>query len=262
MKKLLVTTAVVAMMATGAIAKQTAKEKVQEVAEGHGYTVVIEDKMKTIIADLISDAELRGASLAFEISVLKIVELAAENGFNLDPGEYGYDDIENMINQIVVIAKTQIGLLNQQILALQSEVDVKAGVIEDQNEFILSQWEEVDSLNAEISILEADIVAYQQAANQATLYYNNWQAAEAKLDAVLDLDKNDYDVTINFGKGGNQIRFLIDGSYIGEAFKWKEKSGDLVETNDDAKNSIIDALEDAYAEGYKDGITDAQDEAE
>ena len=113
----------------------------------------------------------------------------------------------------------------------------------------------------EISILEADIVAYQQSAASAQQWYNMYQDAQDKINAVLALDKDDYSVTINFGKGGNQIRFLVDGSYIGEAFKWKEKSGDLVETNDDAKNSIIDALEDAYAEGYKDAINDAHDAA-
>ena len=83
MKKLLVTTALVATMATSAFA-QTAKEKVQEVAEEAGYELVIDNtKMKKIIANLIDMVWEKGHVLGIDAMIATVNDIAGLDADNL-----------------------------------------------------------------------------------------------------------------------------------------------------------------------------------
>ena len=261
MNKFLTTTAVIFTAGAVLAATLTPQEELVNTADEYNYSISGET-VADLTHDLINEAEKRAAHLAIEAAILKIVDKAADYNIQLNTRGMTLQNIGDIVDEIAGIAAVEIIGLNEQIATLQSEVEVKAGVIESQNDFIMDQWDTVDGLNAEIDILNADIVAYQESANQAVVFYNQLQDAQAKLDAVLAIETDDHDFYVFFGKGGNQIRFGVNGSYIGEAFKWKEKSGDLVETNDDAIDSIIEALEDAYKKGFKDAINDAHDAAD
>ena len=83
MKKLLATSALVAVMATGAFA-QSAKDKVQEVAEEAGYELVIENKgMKKIAQNLIDMVWEKGHNLGIDAMIATVNDIAGLNEDNL-----------------------------------------------------------------------------------------------------------------------------------------------------------------------------------
>ena len=157
MKKLLVTTALVATMATSAFA-QTAKEKVQEVAEEAGYELVIDNKgMKKIAANLIDMVWEKGHFLGISAMIATVNDIAGLDADNLGDLKA---DLQAVIDQktlqeeslqevFVVIAQHAVPFPIDFTLSLADNVDNFLTSVEDNLTDLNSQIEEQQELATE-----------------------------------------------------------------------------------------------------------------
>ena len=182
MKKLLVTTALVATMATSAFA-QTEKQKVQEVAESYGYELNIDNKgMKKIIKNLIEQVWEKGHFLGIDAMIATVNDIIGSDEDNLG-------DLKVAL-QAVIDQKAEQEATMAEVFAVIADADIPfpfdftISLADNVENFLTATHTEIVSLQGQVFAKEA---AIEELENAIEVMEANAQIAEDNSVALVAL---------------------------------------------------------------------------